>query len=588
MKNPYLSLLGTAWRYARKERGRYLLVYALFGCSNLMFALYPVLYGWFIDTIQRDQSSVLRTAWRYGACYLLLKAIEWAFHAPARLMERQLAFNLSRNFLNERCHQALHLPLKWHEDHHSGATINRIRKAYESLRNFFDGGYLYVHALLKLVFSVTAMLYFSPVFGGVGVLVGLLTVVMILKFDRPLIASQESFNEREHELSATLFDSLSNIRSVVTLRLEQSIELGLRGKLAALWPPFRRSALLNESKWFSAEICVALIYAVIAVGYVCQHWTRGQALFVGGLVTLLAYVEQFTSVFHDVAWQYTQVVAYNTDVQTACSIEDQFARQHRPDEPADLPADWQEIRVANLNFSHRETYQKGRAQSLHGISLTLPRGGRVALVGPSGSGKSTVLALLRGLYDPEPGSAVTVDGQERTLGSLAAASTLFPQEPEIFENTIAYNITLGLPFDPASVDAVCEQACFTETILDLPNGLDSNIQEKGVNLSGGQKQRLALARGMLAAQQSALVLLDEPTSSIDSKTEARIYENVFAAFRDSCVVSAMHRLHLLREFDRIYVLAEGRLVAEGTLEELLVTSPLFQELWRHQQIGVMG
>ena len=116
MTNPYISLLATAWHYARDERRRYLLVYTLFACSNLMFALYPVLYGWFIDTIQRDQSHILRDTLYYGAIYVTVKAVEWAFHSPARILERQLAFTLSRNFLEERYHQALHLPVKWHQD----------------------------------------------------------------------------------------------------------------------------------------------------------------------------------------------------------------------------------------------------------------------------------------------------------------------------------------------------------------------------------------------------------------------------------------------------------------------------------------
>ena len=116
----------------------------------------------------------------------------------------------------------------------------------------------------------------------------------------------------------------------------------------------------------------------------------------------------------------------------------------------------------------------------------------------------------------------------------------------------------------------------------MPNGLQSGIQEKGVNLSGGQKQRLALARGILAARQSALVLLDEPTSSVDAKTEAKIFSHLFDTFRNQAVVAAIHRLHLLPQFDYIYVLERGRIAAEGTFDELVNRSPLFQELWRHQ------
>src|SRR4029077_7809736 len=123
-------------------------------------ATHPIVFGWFINKIQREPANTLKNAAIYAAAYLFLKFGEWCFHGPARIMERQLAFNLSRNFLQERYHQALHLPVKWHQDHHSGSTINRIRKAYEALKAFFDGGFMYLHAILKFIFSFIAMIYF--------------------------------------------------------------------------------------------------------------------------------------------------------------------------------------------------------------------------------------------------------------------------------------------------------------------------------------------------------------------------------------------------------------------------------------------
>jgi ATP-binding cassette subfamily B protein len=140
-----------------------------------------------------------------------------------------------------------------------------------------------------------------------------------------------------------------------------------------------------------------------------------------------------------------------------------------------------------------------------------------------------------------------------------------------------------LPFDATEITEACEAAHFTEVAQELPRGLDSSIQEKGVNLSGGQKQRLALARGILAATESDVVLLDEPTSSVDPKTEAMIYQRLFTRFSDKAMVSALHRLHLLQYFDYVYVLERGRVIAEGTLAELKIQSAEFQELWRHQE-----
>ncbi|HWV72214.1 MAG TPA: ABC transporter ATP-binding protein [Pseudosphingobacterium sp.] len=584
MANPYISLLRTAWRYARKERKRYVLVYAMFVVSAIIYALYPVLLGWFINKIQRDTQQVLHYAFLYAISYFGLKVLEWCFHGPARVMERELAFNLSRNFLQERYHQVLHLSVKWHQDHHSGATINRIRKAYEALRNFFDHGFMYLRALGKLIFSVVAIVYFSPLFGAIGVMLGIINIWVIFKFDKPFIRTLDEVNEKEHVVSSTLFDSLSNIMTVITLRLEKSMETGLLAKVHQILRPFKKNARINEWKWFVADMLVTLIYCVVAVGYILQYWEPGQVFYVAGLVTLLGYVNQFTSVFYDFAWQYTDIIQYNTYVQTAANIDEAFKQQHRPDAPTDLPETWKLIRIKDLSFTHRKQYDVEHApQSLHRLNIIIPRGKRIALIGESGSGKSTLLSLLRGLYDPQSGMEFTVDGKPYHIDTLNETVTLFPQEPEIFENTIAYNVTLGLPFSETDIMQVCESAHFTEVIKQLPQGLESDIREKGVNLSGGQKQRLALARGILAARQSEVVLLDEPTSSVDPKTEAMIYNKLFKAFADKAIISSMHRLHLLAQFDYVYILQQGRIVDEGTFEHLRNNSSIFQELWKHQK-----
>ncbi|WP_205511813.1 ABC transporter ATP-binding protein [Longitalea arenae] len=584
MSNPYISLLKTAWHYARQERKKYVLIYTLFLVANVIYSLNPILFGWFVGKIQQDTRQVFYYALLYAIAYFGMKFVEWSFHGPARIMERQLAFNLSRNFLMERYHQALHLPVKWHQDHHSGSTINRIRKAYEALREFFDKGFMYVHALAKMIFSVAAMLYFSPLFGSIGILLGIITIALIMKFDKPFIKTLDEVNEKEHVVSSTLFDSLSNIMTVITLRLEQSMESGLLKKVQSIVRPFRKNAVINEWKWFVADMMVSLIYVVIAAGFVYQNWSPGQVFPIAGLVTLLGFVNQFTTVFHDVAWQYTEIVRYNTHVETAGKIEKAYQDQHRPDQPSDLPEDWQTIEIKNLNFTHRQQYDSDHApQSLHNLDLTIGRGKRIALIGESGSGKSTLLSLLRGLYNPQAGMQLTVDGKPYALATINETVTLFPQEPEIFENTIAYNITLGLPFADAEIMKVSDSAHFTDVIHQLPKGLESDIREKGVNLSGGQKQRLALARGILAARESEVVLLDEPTSSVDPKTEALIYQKMFAAFQNKAIISSMHRLHLLNQFDYIYVLKQGRIVAEGSFTYLRENSPIFQELWKHQQ-----
>lgn len=588
--NPYLSLLRTAWKYARDQRRRYLLIYGMFLASNIIMALFPILWGVFINEIQKQGMNILSSVWIYVGIYLLLRFVDWMFHGPARILERHLAFDLSRNFLQELYHKALHLPVKWHQDHHSGATINRIRKAYEALKDFFDTGFMYLKTFFSFAFSFGAMIYFSPLFGSIAAVMGAGVIYLLLKFDKPFIAASKEVNEKEHVVSSTLFDSLSNIITVITLRLEKRMEKGLLGRVMEILPPFRRKVLVNEWKWFTMDICVGMIYGVILVGYVYQNWVPGESFLIGSLVALMAYVERFTGVFHGMAWQYTQIVRYDTDVKTAQNIIDAYSQHHPSDSEMALPADWQRLEVSRLSFIHNEGEQwEGKPQGLHNVSIQLQRGKRIALVGESGSGKSTLMAILRGLYTAGPGLGLSVDGRPLgQIGYVANRVTLFPQEPEIFENTIEYNISLGLPFSPEEIRKVCELAQFDGVVEQLPRGLQSSIKEKGVNLSGGQKQRLALARGILAARDSDIILMDEPTSSVDPKTEVQIYQRLFEEFQDKAMVSSLHRLHLLSHFDYVYVMEDGRVVDEGTFGALRAGSPVFQELWRHQEESVAG
>lgn len=585
MNNPYFSLLSTAWKYARHEKRRFVLIYAMFVVANIIVAMNPLFYGWFVTELQRNGTAVLNTAWIYALGFLGLRLLEWTMHGPARVMEQKLAFNVSRNFQEELYRNILHLPVQWHQNNHSGATISKSRKAHEALRSFFQNGFIYLYSFGKFVFSFGAMIYFSPVFGSIGIALGFVTILIIVRFDRTFIKSLREVNEREHHVSSTLFDTLSNITTVITLRLEKVVHAAFLQKLAEVFPPFKRNATVNEWKWFTAQMMIGLIYAVTVLGYVYQQWVPGETFQIGGLIILIGYVTQFTSVFNDIASQYTQIVKFHTDIQNVREIEETFALAPQTKNEKFMPANWEYIDIERLNFLRKDKHAGNRPTGLFDFSMRIQKGQRIALIGESGSGKSTLLSLLRGLHDPLPGSTITVNNtQPIDIENISSTVTLFPQEPEIFENTILYNITLGLPFSREEVMQVCEEAQFTDVLNKLPEGLDTYIQEKGVNLSGGQKQRLALARGILAARNSDIILMDEPTSSVDPRTEKLIYSSMFETFEGKAVISSLHRLHLLTQFDYIYILRNGQVVDEGTFDHLNRSSLVFQEMWVHQRL----
>jgi ABC-type multidrug transport system fused ATPase/permease subunit len=240
----------------------------------------------------------------------------------------------------------------------------------------------------------------------------------------------------------------------------------------------------------------------------------------------------------------------------------------------DLLEHWRTIELAGLTFTHPHSRAEG--PTLNDIHLRLRRGERLALVGESGSGKSTLMRVLAGLYLPQHIS-IRVDGTHaQELHDLHDIATLIPQDAEIFEDTLRQNLTMGEDCPPWALDAAIEAARLKDIIETLPDGIETFIVERGANFSGGQKQRIALARGLIAARDSSVLFLDEPTSNLDPVTEARVHERIFHLFRDACVVSSVHRPHLLSRFDEVVFMEHGRIIDVGTARELESRHPGFR------------
>jgi ABC-type bacteriocin/lantibiotic exporter with double-glycine peptidase domain len=289
---------------------------------------------------------------------------------------------------------------------------------------------------------------------------------------------------------------------------------------------------------------------------------------VGTAVMVHQYSQQVGNVVANMAMHWNDLVRQKTEV---ADVDPIFASPARPLDGAAVPEGWREIRVEGVRFVHPRAGD-GRA-ALDGVSVQLRRGERLALIGESGAGKSSLLRVLAGLVDAERVS-ISVDGTVHPhLKHLGAVSVLLPQDPAVFESSLRENVTMGLPYRQSDVERACELAGFTSVIAQLPQGWATLISERGVNLSGGQKQRLALARALLAAKDVGLVLLDEATSSVDASTEAEIYDRLMTAFAGACIVSSVHRLHLLARFDTVIVMERGRIVDAGTPDQVRQRRP---------------
>ncbi|HJN37507.1 MAG TPA: ABC transporter ATP-binding protein [Gammaproteobacteria bacterium] len=248
-----------------------------------------------------------------------------------------------------------------------------------------------------------------------------------------------------------------------------------------------------------------------------------------------------------------------------------------------------ECRKGQISFNKVKFHYKGTEPLFQNSSINIESGQKVGLVGYSGSGKSTFVNLILRLYDVS-GGAILIDGQDIrdvSQDSLHEKIAMIPQDPSLFHRSLMENIRYGrIDATDEEVIEAAKKAHAHEFIVMLPQGYDSLVGERGVKLSGGQRQRIAIARAIL--KNAPILILDEATSQLDSVTEALIQDSLWELMQDKTTLVIAHRLSTLLHMDRILVFDKGKIVEEGTHDELLVKGNLYKNLWDAQVGGFLG
>jgi ATP-binding cassette subfamily B multidrug efflux pump len=337
-----------------------------------------------------------------------------------------------------------------------------------------------------------------------------------------------------------------------------------------------------------ANHVLGMVLVVSTSGLVLWLWTQG-SVGVGSVAAATAMSLRLNGISHWVMWELASLFENIGTVRDGINMLSKRQAVVDREQAPELKVREGQIRFESVRF----TYDDNR-NVIHDLDLLIRPGEKVGLVGPSGAGKSTVTNLLLRLYDLRSGR-ILIDGQDISQvsqTSLRANIGMVTQDTSLLHRSVRDNLLYGQPSASEAEIRQALQSAEAESFIELlrdpsgRKGLDAHVGERGVKLSGGQRQRVAIARVML--KNAPILILDEATSALDSEIEAAIQQSLYRLMEGKTVLAIAHRLSTIAAMDRLIVMDEGRIVEEGTHQELLERGGLYSRLWAHQSGGFLA
>ncbi|MES2014777.1 MAG: ABC transporter ATP-binding protein [Patescibacteria group bacterium] len=466
-------------------------------------------------------------------------------------------------------------------DRFAGSIANKISHAGAGMLEIVEKIlWDFLELIVAAIASLIIAFFVSPLIAAI-LLVWLLTVVVINMFfarkRRPLSMHAQAL---ETKLTGMTVDLLSNITTMQEyarreFEMDNFKEAILERRIAGLknWSFSEFVLVLNNILQFIFGSAMLFIAVTLM---------RTGAISLGDIILVITIIFRIEG--------HLQSLGNNINrmSNTWGEIEESLQEIVAPHEISDsvnastCSISLGEIRLKDVNFKY------GDIAIFENLNLLIPAGQRVGIVGRSGAGKSTLMRILLRHHELNSG-AVLIDGADIasvTQDSLRCGISVVPQEPLLFHRSISENIAYGKP--DASEEEIAEAARLAQAhdfILRLDEGYASLVGERGVKLSGGERQRIAIARAIL--KNAPILLMDEATASLDSESEVAIQNALKELMKSKTVIAIAHRLSTLREMDRIIVMDRGKIVEEGTHEELIKTGGTYSELWNHQAGGFL-
>ena len=581
--------------FARQARWPFILLLIAGGLSGAVDAALYWSLGWLIDLLDKTTpTELLQDYWPHLTAFLLLiLVIRAAIMVANAVVEQQIIvphfYQMVRwqSFL-----RVIEQPYEFYQNDFAGRIATKILQGGEATGDFITS------ALQTMWSFLTFLVLAGTILGILDPIMTLVLAVWVVVYGvaawyllPPLRAAGRRSADERSLLTGRLVDAFTNILAVKLFDSGRREHAFVRDGMERFVDAVKMLTRSITNVRAAVAIINGFMMAAVAALAV-RSWLAGTAT-TGEIATAIGIVFRLNQMSGYMMFSINGLIRSFATVQDATGTISVRPGIRDAEEAVEMPRAQGDLRFENVTFNYGKTGGEGRGGVISNLDLHIKPGERVALVGPSGAGKTTIVNLALRLFDVEDGR-ILLDGHDvRTLtqASLRAQFGVVSQEPMLMHRSIRDNIAYGKPgaSDEEIVEAA-KRASAHEFIVGVTDprgrkGYDAYVGERGVKLSGGQRQRLAIARMML--KNAPILILDEATSALDSGIEAAIQESLFSMMEGKTVIAIAHRLSTIAALDRLIVLDKGRIVEEGSHEQLLRSGGLYAQLWKRQSGGFL-